>query len=82
MTASIRPKIAVFAPIPSASVQTATVAKPGLRESDRNAYRRSRTMLSSEAISQASRDSSRASVTLPIRRRAATAASGASPSRR
>lgn len=41
ITASIRLKIAVFAPMPSASDRTATAAKAGLRRSVRTAYRRS-----------------------------------------
>src|SRR5688572_12251983 len=46
-TASTRLKIAVFAPIPSASVTRAAVVKPGVRRSDRAAYFTSRQRVSS-----------------------------------
>ena len=41
ITASIRLKMAVFAPMPSASVSTATAAKPGLFASIRSPKRKS-----------------------------------------
>ncbi len=41
---SISVKIAVFAPIPSASESTATLAKSGLRDNPRNAYFKSAKM--------------------------------------
>ena len=43
-------KIAVFAPIPSASVRIATVVKPGLRRSIRNPCRTSRVTSSNTSL--------------------------------
>ncbi len=73
---------AVLAPMPRASVEIATSAKPGLLRSPRSAVRTSCHTLSRVGIVQTSRASSTASVTLPSARRLACAASsGATPSR-
>jgi hypothetical protein len=66
ITASTRPKIAVFAPIPSASVARAITVNPGYRTKDRNAYRISRLSASNQATIQASREYSVISVVFPI----------------
>src|SRR3989442_12001082 len=47
-TWSKRVKMAVFAPMPSAKVRTATVVKPGVRASMRKVYFRSRRTVSSQ----------------------------------
>ena len=60
--------MAVFAPMPSASVSSATSVKPGLRANDRRQYRISRASVSSHAMSHASRECSVISVVLPILR--------------
>src|SRR5688500_13406753 len=44
--ASMKPKTAVFAPVPSASVSTAIAVHPGVRASVRAAYRKSCSRLS------------------------------------
>src|SRR5213083_2856686 len=56
--ASIRLKIALVAPMPSASDRTATAVNPGERRSCRHAYRPSATSSSSSRSPSASRHSS------------------------
>jgi hypothetical protein len=57
-TASTTEKIAVFAPMPSASVSSATAAKPGFFRNVRTAYRTSCTKSSSQFALRMSRQSS------------------------
>ena len=64
-------KIAVVAPMPSASVRTTTALKPGSRRRLRNEYAMSRDRSSSHRHTQTARASSRESVALPSARRLA-----------
>src|SRR5258708_7864610 len=74
---------AVFTPIPSARVRTATVVNPGALESVRSAYRTSRSRSSIHITRRDSWNRSCVRVTLPKARRAAAfASSGSMPSAR
>ncbi len=68
MIVSTSRKIAVFAPIPSVSVRSATVVNPGFRAKDRRQYRMSRIRVSNQATSHASRECSVISAVFPILR--------------
>jgi hypothetical protein len=70
-------KMAVLAPMPIASVSTATAVKPGVRRKARRANRRSCVVVSSQESPAVMRASSFVFVTLPNRRRAACDASSA-----
>ena len=67
--------IAVFAPIPSASVSVTPIVKVGLRRRSQTVYRASCQSASSDGQSHTARASSRIIVSLPIARRAAIRAS-------
>ena len=71
MTVSSRLKMAVVAPIPSARVETATMAKPGDLRSPRTAYRTSCQTLSTADSQPASRTRSFTASMLPTSMRAA-----------
>jgi len=68
-------KIAVFAPIPSASDRRATIVKPRLARSERTAYCTSRTTESSHSETSASLVPSPIALVRPNRRRASRCAS-------
>src|SRR5216684_3043122 len=79
-TALTKLKIAVFAPIPSASVSTATAVNPGFLLSMRRPYRTSSTNSSTRRQPHVSRATSFTNSTFPNSRRAARfASSTASP---
>jgi hypothetical protein len=71
-TASMRPKIAVFAPMPSARERTATAMNPGLRRKTRGGVA---DVLSEAVQPQASRTFSLISARLPRARRSCSSAS-------
>jgi hypothetical protein len=76
-------KIAVLAPMPSASVNMATMLKPGLRRNNRTPYRRSCVRRSKDVHPLISRIASFSKVVFPrVRRAACTASRGPDPAAR